>query len=172
MAPALPFVIAAGAAISAVGAIQQANMASKADKFNADVATRNAGITADQTTAALTQQQNDTYRKLGAIKAGFGASGVASSGSPMDVLSDSYTQSELDANTIAYNGKLKEMGFTDSANQDVLAASNAKISGYTTAAAKLLGGSGNASSAYNTVGSGSTNTAALNYNPNETLPWQ
>lgn len=123
---------------SAVGSIQQGNAQAKADKYNAAVATQNAQIAKDQAAANLSQQQTDAYRKLGAIKAGYGASGIGTSGSPMDVLADSFTQSELDANTIIYNGKIKAAGYTNTANLDNASAANARSAGYTNAASSLL----------------------------------
>lgn len=126
--------------IQVVGALQQASAASKADKYNAAVATQNAQIAKDQADMQLRQQQTDSYRKLGAIKAGYGASGVTSDGSPMDILADSYTQSELDASTIVYNGKVRAAGYTNSANLDRAAASNATTAGYMDAASKALTG--------------------------------
>lgn len=152
MAAAIPYITAAAAVVSTVGAIQQASTASKADKFNAAVASQNAKIAGDQAQMQLAQQQIDTVRKIGAIKAGYGASGVTSDGSPMDVLADSYTQSEMDANTIIYNGKVRAAGFTNTANLDTAAASNAKIAGYTDAASKALLGTTQTYSAFNTVG--------------------
>jgi hypothetical protein len=140
-AAAIPYLTAGAAIVSTIGAIQQANSASNADKYNAKVAQQNAQLATQNGQLQLQQQQTDAYRKLGAIKAGSGASGVTTDGSPMDILADSYTQSELDANTIIYNSKIKANGYTNSAELDLSAASDAKTAGYTKAASNaLLGG--------------------------------
>jgi hypothetical protein len=132
----------ASTVVSTVGAIQQGNAQADADRYNASVNRQNAAIAQQQGDAALAQQKQDSYRKLGAIKAGYGAAGVTGDGSPMDVLADSFTQSELDANTITYNARVRAAGYQNSANLDESSASNARTAGYTRAASNaLLGGS-------------------------------
>lgn len=139
--------------VSAAGAIQQGNAASKADKYNAAIARQNAQAARDQSQLQLNQQQRDAQKKFGAAKAGYGASGVTSDGSPMDVLADSYTQSELDANTIIYNGKLRSAGYVNQANLDDARAVNDRRAGYISGASKALLGSADAYDSYNSVGS-------------------
>lgn len=145
-------ITAVAAVVSTVGAIQQGQAASKADKYNAAVASQNAQAATDQANSQLQQQQRNAYKQLGAQKAGYGASGVTSDGSPMDVLADSYTQSELDANTIIYNGKLKAAGYTDQANLDRSNASNASTAGYINGASKALLGGVKTYQSYDDVG--------------------
>lgn len=123
---------------SAIGSIQQGNAQAKSDAYNASVARQNAKIAEDQGKADLARQQTDAYRKLGAIKAGYGASGITQAGSPMDVLADSFTESQLDANTIIYNSKIKAAGYTNTANLDDASAKNARAAGRTNAASSLL----------------------------------
>lgn len=151
-AAAIPYLTAAAAVVSTIGAIQQASAASSADKYNAAIATQNAQIATDQANTQLAQQQQDAVRKFGSIKAGYGASGVTSDGSPMDVLADSFTQSEMDANTIIYNGKLRAAGYTNTASLDTASASNAMTAGYTKAASTALLGATKTDEAFNTVG--------------------
>lgn len=152
IAPIIPFITAAATGLSVLSSIQQASAASKADKYNANVARGNAQIATDQAQQQLRQQQIDAYRKFGTIKAGYGASGVTSDGSPMDVLADSYTQSELDANTIIYNGKVRAAGYTNSANLGDANATNARKAGYATAASDVLLGTTKTYQAYDSVG--------------------
>lgn len=153
-------ITAVAAVVSTVATISQASAASKADKYNAAVATQNSQVATDQADMSLQTQQTDAYRKLGSIKAAYGASGVTTDGSPMDVLADSFTQSELDANTIIYNGKVKAAGYTDTANLDSAAASNATKAGYLNAASTALTGGAKTAQSYNDVGT------------NNQLPWQ
>lgn len=141
-----------GTAVQVVGAIQQSSAASKADKYNAQVASQNAQIATDQANLQLTQQQRAAQLAFGSTKAGYGASGVTSDGSPMDVLQDSFTQSELDANTIIYNGKVRAAGYQNQASLDTASAANARTAGYTDAASKALLGSVKTYQAYDNVG--------------------
>lgn len=147
-------IAAVSTVIKVVGAIREGNATAKADKFNANVAAQNSQIAKDQAAAQLAQQQQDSYRKLGAIKAASGGSGVTTSGSPMDVLQDSFTQSELDANTIIYNGQIKSAGFDNTASLNRVAAKDAQTGGYIDAASKALLGGTKTYDAYNSVGTG------------------
>ena len=138
--------------VSVAGALSGAKAQSNADKYNAAVARNNATIANDQAQAQLRQQQLDAYRKLGSVKASYGASGVTPDGSPEDVLADSLMQAELDANTIVYNGKLKAAGYTNSANLSESSAKNATKAGYVNAASSALLGATKTYQAYDSVG--------------------
>lgn len=138
--------------VSVIGKLTEGSANSAADRFNADVAGQNEQIAAEQGRLQLQQQQTDAFRKLGAIKAGFGASGVTTDGSPLDVLADSYTQSELDANTIVYNSKAKQAGYANTAALDTAKAGFDTNAGYTNAASAALLGAKDTYKAYDTVG--------------------
>lgn len=134
-----------GAAMSAVGAVRQAQAQAGAARYNAQVAEQNASIAMAQGTAASEQQQRDSARKMGAAIASYGASGVdVSSGSPADVLADSARQSALDNATIKYNARLRAMGFTEQAALDRSGADNSESAGYINATSSLLNSAGKA----------------------------
>lgn len=103
---------------SAVGSIQQSNAQSNAAQYNADVAERNATIAQQQAKADADAQRRHALVKIGAARAMYGASGVALEGSPLDVLQNSAINAELDNQTILYKGKLRALGYTDSATLD------------------------------------------------------
>jgi hypothetical protein len=55
---------------------------------------------------------------MGAIRAGYGASGVDASGSVLDVLSSSASNAALDHETIIYRGRLAAAGYANEAQLD------------------------------------------------------
>jgi hypothetical protein len=127
--------------MSVMGSLSSAKAESNAAKYNASIASQNAKIANEQAASQAEQQRISNYRKLGSIRANYGAAGVTSDGSPMDVLADSYTQGEYDVQSIIYQGKVRAAGYQNTAALDTAAASNAKKSGYINAASSaLLGG--------------------------------
>lgn len=144
---------AASGVINTVGAITQGNARGNAADYNANMADQNDNNVNTQTQQQLQQQQRDAYKRLSAIKAGYGASGVgADSGSALDVLADSFTQASMDADTIATNGRLKAQGYRSTAALDRSEAGNDRTAGYINGASAALLGATNAYKAYDTVG--------------------
>jgi hypothetical protein len=89
-----PYVIAA---IAAASAYKQSETAANAADYNAQIAQQN------QTLAAA-QDSRQAEILSGQQRAAYGASGVqGSTGSPLDVLADTATQSALDRAKIKYN---------------------------------------------------------------------
>lgn len=139
MAAALPY-IAGG--VAAISAISSASAQSSAAKYNAQIARQNADMARQQGEAAQQQQQREAARKLGAMRAAYGASGVdIGSGSPLDVLADSASQAELDRLTIKYNYDARAIGYDNTAMLEDAKAENAKSSG-------VLNAIGSAASAF------------------------
>ena len=71
----------ASTAMTAASAVQQGNAQASADKFNAKVAQRNAVICES---AGQRRQRIDAIKQMGAARAGYGASGVTTEGSPLE----------------------------------------------------------------------------------------
>lgn len=140
MVAALPW-IAAG--FTAVSAIQQGQAAKKTGQYNAAVATRNAGIARDQAGADAAAQQRLAVQKIGAARAGYAASGVTAEGSPLDVLSMSAANAELDKQNILYKGELRAMGYKESGALDLARGKAAATKGFVNAGAALFGAAGN-----------------------------
>src|SRR3954468_14168830 len=112
MAAAIPFVIAASAAISAIGAICQGQAAKAAADYNATINTQNAQISRQESIDLARQNDRETYLRLGAIRAAQGhAGGDAGQGSVLDIIGDQAAQSELEKQNILYRGELKARGF-------------------------------------------------------------
>jgi hypothetical protein len=161
MAVALPFIMIAGAAISAVGAVRQAQAASAASDYNAKLAEQNAEVATAQGNAAAEAQARDAQRRIGAAVATYGASGVqVDTGSPTDVLADSARNASLDNLTIKYNAKLRALGLQAQAGLDRANAANSEQAGYLNATSQLLSGAAKAGGAFGGGGTGTPATGA------------
>lgn len=141
MAAALPAMMVAGTAISAIGALNAGNADAAAAERNAQMNARAAGISLQQGEAAAVQQGQINYRRLSGIKAAVGASGLTMDGSPLDILESSAAQAELDTQNIRYNARLKSLGFGENADMDRDRAQSARKGGiFQAAATSLVGG--------------------------------
>lgn len=148
MAVALPLIAiaatVAGTAVATVAAVKQGDAASDAAKFNAKQAEQNAQVATGQATEDERAFRVFSRQQLGAIQAGYGASGVQNVGSAEDVLESGAQQSEMDALKIRYGGQLKAKGYEDSASLSGMEASSASAGGYLSAAGTLLSGASKA----------------------------
>ena len=155
MAAAFPIMMMTGAAVSAAGAIQQANQAKSAALYNATLKERDAGLALQQADRESQQVRWASARAQGGLVAGYGASGVATdTGSPLDVLAMSASQAKLDEETVLWNGKLKATGFMSGAALDRSQAKNVEQQGQLSAASYLIGGIGQSGYAYARTGAG------------------
>ena len=147
---AIPIVMIAGAALSAYGAIQQANAQKHAAQFNAKLNERNATIAVNQASADAVRVRRNAAQIQGSAVAGYGASGVGLEGSPLDVLGASAEQASLDESTVRYKGTLKAMGYHSNAELDQFAGKTAEQQGYLNSASALMTGASRAGSSYAT----------------------
>jgi hypothetical protein len=135
-------VMIVGTAVGAVGSLQSAQASANAARYNAQINDQNAVVAQSQGKADAFQQEQIGYRSLSAIRAATGASGLQMTGSPLDVLSSSASQAELDVQKVKYNASLKALGYTNNAALDRNRAKNAEISGlFGAASTSLIGGS-------------------------------
>jgi len=152
MAVAIPFIMAgitiAGSAISAYGAVQQANAQKAAAQFNVSLNERNALVATQQADAEALRIRRESNRVQGAMAAGFGASGLTVEGSAIDALSHSTMMAMLDEQTVKYRGSLQALGYRDSATLDRMQAETAEEQGYLRGASEMLTGVGRAYSTY------------------------
>lgn len=137
MAAALPFI---SIAFTAISAISQGQAAKNEANYNAQIAERNAGVARDQAAADADAQRRHATQVLGSARAAYGASGVTAEGSPLDVLTMSASNAELDRQNILYRGELKAMGYQDTARLDRSRAGAAAKNGYFGAASAVLTG--------------------------------
>jgi len=151
MAAAIPFIMAAGAVMSAVGALQQGQAAKQAADYNSTIATQNAQIARQNAADKAMQADRETYLRLGAIRANQGASGGNSGeGSVLDVIGDVAAQSELEKQQIVYQGEMQARGFTNDSTLDTFTGETQQRVSYWKAGGELLSGG---SKAYNAYGS-------------------
>jgi hypothetical protein len=151
----------AGTVVAVSAAQDQASAASSAAATNSAIAAQNSQIALQQGQIDEANQQRQLLVAVGSERAGYGASGVTSDGSPMDVLGSSASNGELDRQTILYKAQLKSMGYADQASLDSGAAANALVQGNEkSVAAGLAGLSKTATQGYGLLNtkSGNTNT--------------
>lgn len=112
-----------------MAAQQQADAQKKAADYNRQVEERNATIVRQQAASDMEDKQRSNRQTLGAMRAAYGASGLAMAGSPLDVLQDSAETGEYDAQKIKYKGDLQALGHEDKAALYKMEADNAEASG-------------------------------------------
>lgn len=112
MMAALPAAVAAtgvgSTILNTVGEVNTLDAQAKQADYRAKLAERNAGIVEQQTTARVGQQQRQAGEVLGEQRAAIAQSGFGSSGTMLDVASQSGTNAILDALSIRYEGNLKK----------------------------------------------------------------
>lgn len=141
MAAALPFIMAASAAMGAVSAIRQGQIAKATGEYNAKINEQNADISRDEAQLRAKQHDREMFMRLGAVKAAQGKNGgAAGEGSVLDVLGDVAAQGELERQYIVYSGELKARGFQNTAALDRAAGGEAKSASYLRAGTDLLSG--------------------------------
>ena len=144
----------ASSAMSAMGAMQQADAQAASyrakaqqDEYNATVERNNAKVAADQANAKEEAQRRHFAALQGQAVAGIAQSGTGFDGSNLDLLKQNSINNELDALTIRYEGQNQVRGLeaqsqqsTYSAAVNRMNASNAQEAGIYNAGASLLSG--------------------------------
>ena len=125
-------VMAIGTAVSAMGALQQANAASDAARFNA---ARNQQNAAAERRAAAEQARREA--RLGSKR--MGALRVLDPDN-LDLLEESAIEEELNVQTILHGGEIAAMGLEQSAALDRARGKAARQAGRISAASTLLQG--------------------------------
>lgn len=134
--------MAAGTGLGMLGAVRQGNANANVAEYNASISEQNASIVEAQGAEQARRSLVNTHKLIGAQQAAYGASGVASDGSAMDVMRASAAQGELNALTLKNNAAIKANAYRNEANLDRYRGNNDKIAGYMNAASTgLMGGS-------------------------------
>lgn len=128
----------AGDAVSALGAFNQGKADEIAGNYNAAAAEQNATYTIEKAREDERRQRVVSKKFIGDIRAGYGASGITTDGSALDVLEESAGNAELDALTIRHEGALRAAAYRSDANYERAAGKNARKSGDLKAAGYLL----------------------------------
>ena len=170
--------LAVGSAVaSTAGAFQQAQAQKAQAEYQADVAEYNAEVNENNALRATREgavranmQRNRVDQALATQIAAFGAGGTDLTGSAADVLNNTATFGELDAQTIQYNADGQARGFTQQATNNRIqgAAFEAQadsINPYMSAGVTLLDGAASVAGKWQTFDAGSgtanyTDTAA------------
>lgn len=134
--------MAGGAAIGAVGSIGQGNANGNVADYNAQIANQNAATVEAQGAEQERRSLVNSNKVLGQEGAAYGASGVGSTGSAMDVMRNSAANGELNALTIKNQADVKATAYANEAALDQFRGSNDRTAGYLNAAAGLLGAGG------------------------------
>lgn len=165
MAVAIPFVLAA---VAAVGAMKSAQAQSQSADAAANAANYNALSDQQRSTVALAQgnaneesQRRGAALALGRQNASMAQSGVdLSSGSALDLYKQSATNAELDALNIRYGSQLQAQGFKSQSTLDAMQADQQRRNASTAMQAGYLNAGAAALSSY---GSYSTRSAQLDF---------
>jgi len=140
--------------VQSVGQMTQANAAATSANYNARIASYNATVTTQEGQIAEQQVRQQTEINQGNLRANIGASGLAGSGSAMDVVSESAYNAEMSALNTRYNYKTKATGYQMESQLDTQKANSARTGGTFAAAGILLAGSGKAYQQYSSDNSG------------------
>jgi hypothetical protein len=155
MGAALPFIMAASAGVSAVGAIEQGQAQSQAASYQAEVSSMNAKIAKENATyeqasgeQQMYNQQQKARATVGAIVAAQGANNLdVNSGSNLSVRTGTEEMARLDALTIKNEAARKAWGYEAAAAGDTAQAglyrseaSSSALAGYINAGSSILGG--------------------------------
>jgi hypothetical protein len=165
MAVAIPFVLAA---VAAVGALKSAQAQSQQADAAANAATYNALADNNRATVALQQgnaneeaQRRQAALALGSQTAAMAQSGTdLASGSALDLYKQSATNAELDALNVRYGAQLQAQGLQSQGTLDAMQATQNRSNASTAMSAGYLNAGAAALSAY---GSYSTRSAQLDY---------
>jgi hypothetical protein len=128
------------AVTGALGSIAGANAQASAAEQQAAFAEQNAAIARQRAASDEARTRRENRRRQGLARATIGASGVTFEGSPLDVLSDSAAEAELDALTVRQAGELEASGFRQQARNARARASDARTAGRIGAGTALLSG--------------------------------
>lgn len=147
--------MAVSAGLNAFGSLAKGRSDANAANYNAGLNDLNAGIALQQGESDAVQAGRLNFMRLSAARAAYGASGVTSEGSPLDVLESVASQGELDVQNIRYKAKLKSLGYSTSAGLDRMRADTAETQAlFGAAASSLRGGAYAASMGGGTRGAG------------------
>lgn len=143
MAAALPLILAAGAAMSAIGSIQQGESQAKAANYNAAVEEQNAKNALQVANANEEAQRRKSAGDLGRMRASLAENGLSlTEGTGADLYTQSDKNAEMDALNIRYGGTVQNVNSRNQAQLFRMNASSARTAGYIGAASAFLSAGG------------------------------
>jgi hypothetical protein len=134
----------AGSAISAGGALMQGKQAEAAANLQAQAQKRQALQESQASAYERDQERHRQELAQSAARAQAGASGVALSGSPAEVLAANARQGELDVQAMRYGTQLRSNALNTQAGISQFSGRQARQASYIAGASTLLSGVGSA----------------------------
>src|SRR5262245_47773288 len=127
MPQAIPAIImAAGAAVSAYGAVRAAGAQSAAAKYNQTIAEQNATASRQAAGVEEARLRRQNSRQLAQMRANYGANGGGDLSDFADVMSYNAMEAEHDALLVRHEGELRARGYGNEAELEGFRAKNAK----------------------------------------------
>jgi len=131
LAVIMPYIAAAGTAVSAIGAISTANAARKSGDVNAAIGEANAIGARNAAAENAKRAERDGRKRMGELR---------NSGLLMDVIEDQAREEELAILTATYERELDALGLERDASISRTGGRNAQKAGYASAAGLLVQG--------------------------------
>ncbi len=129
-----------GAVVGAVGQHKAAEANKEAARKNEARENQNAILATRQGEMDAEQARKVSLLRIGAAEAAYGASGIRTEGSAIDVLESAAAESELNIQNIRFNAQMKAAGFLSNADLDRSSARAASTVGtYATVGTGLSG---------------------------------
>jgi len=129
-----------GAAISAVGTIASASAQSQSYKAQAQFQERQAMMEQQKGAYEGARLRDRNDRQLASMRGQYLSSGIALSGSAVDVLQDSATEASLDEQAVRYGAQVRADNLNWSAKMSRMNASNAMTGGVIGALGSVVNG--------------------------------
>ena len=129
----------AAVAVTAAGTAYSAYSANQAAKYNAAVADQNAKLAKQQAALDEKRYRQELRQRMGSAHAAVGATGITLD-SAADVLESNAIQGEQDALLIRARGANQSTAYGNEARLQRYQGKQEAISGYVSAAGKLIGG--------------------------------
>lgn len=151
VAAVIPMVLmAVGTAVSAYGQIQAGNAAEQAAAYNASIAQQQAAEASQAAKSKAFDLSTQRRTMIGRQVAAFGASGVdVNSGTPLDVMSHTATQYEMDIQNAGIAADQATQSGYEQAQLDLMQGKQAQTAGWINAGASVFGGLGKAAQVFN-----------------------
>lgn len=130
----------AGTGLAAYSAYQQQQSAYEMANYNAQIADENAERVRNDAMARLYQKRQSDAATLAGQRAAVAANGLLGAGSPLEVLSETRKNLELENQNISYNSQTRAQGFWQDADMYRMRASNAQSQLWPAVGGTILGG--------------------------------
>lgn len=129
---------AIGGLVSGFGQMQSAGAETQMGEYNAQVYEQNAQATRQSAALNASQKRKSAEKVISSQTAIYAHSGIKMSGSPLEVMLDSYANSEMDIAIDNYNSEVQARGYENKAGVARYEAAQKARVGYAQAGSSLL----------------------------------